>query len=349
SAHAAGARTLLCTVLTNQRDFAPFLSRHRAGLAPGDLARWETHLAAAREAERARDPAAAEAAYRAALALDDEHAELVFRFGRFLLQAGRRQEAQAFLQRALNLDTLRFRADGSLNKVIRDLRTGRSAGAEVLDLASTLALRSPGGVVGDDLLYEHVHLTLRGTYEVAREIFTHVSADLARRELISDTFAEPFAYDAARLRLGYTVHEQAMIALELLNRFRSPPFTGQADHALRLRTWEQRAQQANELLDRPEARPALRELYQQALAAAPDDWVLARNAGAMLVARGAPADALPLLQRADAWIGHDVDTLVALGWAQRALGNDSAAHATFARARALEPRYPNLPPYEGGE
>lgn len=343
SAHAAGARTLLCTVLTNQRDFAPFLSRHRAGLTPDDLARWDAHLQAARDADRAGRPADAEAAYRAALAIDDEHAELVFRFGRFLLQANRRLEAQALLQRALNLDTLRFRADSALNRVARDLRGARVPGLDVVDLAASLALRSEGGVPGDDLLYEHVHLNFRGTYEAARELFTHVSADLARRQLISDEIPPPFTYDEARTRLGYTTHEQAMIALELLNRFQSPPFTAQADHAFRLQTWRQRAAHAAELLARPEALPALRDSYARGINAAPNDWILARNAGAMFVTRQSPAEALPLLERAAAWIDDDVDTLIPLGWARRALGQTAEAEAAFARARALEPRDPNLP------
>ena len=49
------------------------------------------------------------------------------------------------------------------------------------------------------------------------------------------------------------------------------------------------------------------------------------------------------VQRAAAWIDDDIDTLVALGWAQRALNQTAAADATFARARRLEPRYPGLP------
>ena len=42
TAHRAGAATLLCTVLTNQRDFAPFMSQHRRDLSADDLARWQT-------------------------------------------------------------------------------------------------------------------------------------------------------------------------------------------------------------------------------------------------------------------------------------------------------------------
>lgn len=348
SAHDAGARTLLCTVLTNQRDFAPFLSRHRSGLSTDDLARWNEHLRTAQSAERSGDLAAAESAYRAALTIDDEHAELVFRLGRLLLRAGRRVEAQSFLQRALALDTLRFRADHTLNRVVRDLRGAGVPGLEVVDLATSLAARSEAGIPGNEFLYEHVHLTLRGTYEAARDLFTHVSADLARRQLIGVAIPPALSYDDARVRLGYTLHEQAMIALELLNRFRAPPFTGQADHAFRVESWQRVADRATALLAPSDALAALRASYQQALAASPDDWILARNAGAMFVARQAPQEALPLLERALAWIDDDVDTLVALGWAHHALGHAAEADAVFARARALEPRYPNLPPPASG-
>lgn len=343
AAHDAGARTLLCTVVTNQREFAPFLSRHHPGLSADDLARWNEHLHAAQSAERAGDLAAAEAALRAALALDDEPAELAFRLGRLLLRTGRRVEAQAFLQRALALDTLRFRADHTLNRVIRDLRNSGVPGLEVVDLASSLAARSEGGIPCNEFLYEHVHLTLRGTYEAARDLFTQVSADLARRQLIGVAISPTFSYDEARMRLGFTTHEQAMIALELLNRFRSPPFTGQIDHAFRVESWERVAQRATTLLAQPDALAALRASYQQALTRSPDDWILARNAGAMFVARQAPAEALPLLERAHTWIDDDVDTLVALGWAHHALGHAAEAEAAFANARVLEPRYPNLP------
>ena len=341
--HRAGATTLLCTVLTNQRDFAPFLSQHRPALSPADLARWQADFAAAGKAARQGDPVAAESAYRAALARDDQYAELPFRLGRLALAAGRDDEARGFFQRALDLDTLRFRTDSRLNDVIRDLGRGDRPDLAVVDLAGNLAARSPHGIPGDDLLYEHVHLTLRGTYEAACDLFPRIVADLRRRGLTRDPPPAPPGYDEVRRRLAFTTHEQAMIALGLLGRFRTAPFTSQSDNAARIAAWERVSSNANGLLARPEALPALREIYQQAMTLAPDDWILARNAGAMLVARQAPAEALPLLQRAAAWIDDDIDTLVALGWAQRALGQTAAADATFARARRLEPRYPGLP------
>ena len=341
--HRAGATTLLCTVLTNQRDFAPFLSQHRPDLAPADLARWQADFAAAEKAERQGDRAAAEPAYRAALALDDRYAELPFRLGRLALAAGRDDEARGFFQRALDLDTLRFRTDSRLNGVIRDLGRVDRPGLTVVDLAGDLAAQSPHGIPGDELLYEHVHLTLRGTYEAACDLFPRIVADLMRRGLTRGPPPAPPGYDEVRRRLAFTTYEQAMIAFGLLGRFRAAPFTGQSDASARIAAWERIPATANGLLARPDALPALREIYQQAMTLAPGDWILARNAGAMLVARQAPAEALPLLQRAAGWIDDDIDTLVPLGWAQRALGQTAEADATFARARRLEPRYPGLP------
>jgi tetratricopeptide (TPR) repeat protein len=343
AAYRAGAATLLCTPLTNQRDFAPFLSLHRTGLSAAELARWDENFHAAEEATRAGNLVAAEASYRAALAIDDRHAELVFRLGRLALQAGRDDEARVLLARALELDALRFRTDASLSEAIRDVGADGSRGAQTVDLAQLLAAKSSHGVVGDEFLYEHVHLTFRGAYEVARELFDRVSADLARRGLATGTPVAPFGYDEARVRLGYNAYEQAMIAQEMLNRFRKPPFSAQSDNAIRLQAWERRAELAGQLLARPEATAALDAAAKRAMELAPNDWILARNTGAMLVSRNEPNGALPLLQRAAAWIDDDVDTLIALGLAQRALGHGAEADAIFARVRQLEPGHPQLP------
>jgi tetratricopeptide (TPR) repeat protein len=247
------------------------------------------------------------------------------------------------LQRALDLDTLRFRTDSTLNQVIRDTRFPGKPITECVDVAATLSTRSAHGITGDEFFYEHVHLNLRGTYEMALALWPRLAADLVRRKLASAPGPEPLAYEEVSLRLGYTTHEQTMIALEMLNRFAKPPFTGQSDNAARLASWKRRADNGQALLARPDATDALREISRRALEFSPDDWQLARNTGAMLVSRHLPAEALPLLERAAAWIDDDVDTLVALGWAHHALGHTAEAESAFKKARTLEPNYPNLP------
>lgn len=346
AAQGAGAHTLLCTVLTNQRDFAPFLSGHRAGLLPDQLAAWRNHFAAGNTAMAAGRAEEAEASFRAALAIDDQHAELAFRLGRLCLAQGRTAEARDLLQRALDLDQLRFRTDSALNQTIRDVAAYENEAVELVDLAAELAAIAPHGIVGDEFLYEHVHLTFRGTWEVARRLLDRVSADLMRRGRIRAAVDEPLAQEAARVQLGYTIYEQAMIAQELLHRFAAPPFSGQSDQPFRIGAWQQRAATAAGLLNQPGARTTLAAAYEQALATAPDDWVLRRNYGMALVAQGDPTAALPWLEQARAWIDDDPDTLFALATALRATQRDDEAATVLARLRELEPRYPGLPAAE---
>lgn len=343
-AQSAGARVLLCTVLTNQKDFAPFLSRHRAGLDDAARVRWEEAFAAGNAAAAAGDWTQAEQHFRAAWAIDDEHAELAFRLGRICLAQGRDDEAGRFLQRALDADALRFRTDSRLNDAIRATAQALGDHVALVDLTTELAARCPHGIPGDELLYEHVHLTLRGTWEAAGVLFEHVSADLVRRGRIRSTVAMPLTYEETRRRIAFTAYEQAMIMHELARRFSRPPFTGQSDHDLRLNIWRERAAAADQLLQRSDASAALATLYEDAIAAAPDDWVLLRNYGMMLVARDAPAAAVPWLERACTIIDDDPDTVFALGTALREAGRKEEARGVFDRLRALESRYPELPP-----
>ena len=342
SAQRAGAHTLLCTVVTNQRDFAPFSSQHRAGLPDAERRQWDADFAAALAAERTHDPAQAEARFGRALAIDDRYAELPFRLGRLQLQLGKNAEGAASLQRALDLDALRFRTDSRLNATIRDV-AAHAPGTTLVDLATELAARSAHGSPGDDLLYEHVHLTFRGTYDAAVQLMPQIGADLLRRHLASGPPAKILTIDEMRQRLAFTIYEQATIALELLNRFRAAPFTGQIDDGLRVRTWQRRFDAANAMLSRPEATDYLASTYAAARRLAPNDWVLERNAGEMLVARHRPADAVPLLQAAAAIIPDDADTIVALGLAQQALGHTAEAKTAFDTVRRIEPGHPLLP------
>lgn len=337
----AGAACIVCTVPVNTRTFAPFASLHRAGLDAPLAAEWEDHVAAAHAAARAGDAASAEAAYRRALAIDDQYAETHYRLGQLALRDGRDGAARDHLRRALDLDALRFRTDTELNEVIRSL-AGTSS-VRIVDTAAMLDAASPHGLCGDEFLYEHVHLTLRGTYEFALALLPAVADELARRGLAPRGDAPPaLSYDDLRLRLGFTAYEQGMIALEMLSRLERPPFTAQIDHATRIDLWRRRASAAQALLERTEALASLRAAMEAAMRLDPDDWVLSRNTGMMLVARGAPADAVPLLERAYGWIDDDADTVATLALACRALGRTSDAEAWFARLRTIEPRHPAL-------
>lgn len=341
----AGATVLLCAVLTNQRDFAPFLSLHRPGLSPEELARWQAAFAAGNGALAAGDLAAADRGYGEALAIDDHWAELHFRLGWLRIRERRLPEARTEFQLALDRDALRFRTDSRLNDIVRSFAGAGRPGVEVVDLAGAAAAASPDGIPGNELLYEHVHLNLAGTYGAARQLYTQVSRDLVRRQLVPpDRTMEPMGLPEMRHRLGYTTYEQAMIIREMIDRCSRPPFTLQSDNPARLAAYREMQAEAARLLARPDSRVALKAIYEQAVAADPGNWMLQRNSGMALVGLGLPGQARPYLERARATIPDDPDTLFALARADQALGETAAAAQTYAALRALEPAYPGLPP-----
>jgi tetratricopeptide (TPR) repeat protein len=349
SGRSAGATVFLCTVATNRREFAPFLSLHRPALDAAALARWQSAFDAGLAALGAGNPRAAVEQFRVAAAIDDRHAETAYLLGRALLETGDAENGRANLQRALDLDALRFRTDSQLNAVVRSFAATPGDGLRVIDLARAADSASPGGVTGDELLYEHVHLNIRGTYLLARELCGPIEEDLRRRGLVrAETPAPTWAeLPLVRDRLAYTVYEQGLIVRELLARFAKPPFSAQRDNDARLSRYRTMDRTVSLLLQQPETRADLARRYAAARAARPDDWVLGRNAGMALVATGQPAEGLPLLEQAVAAIPDDPDTLFALAQAHRALSEASKADAVFARLRSLEPRYPGLPVEQG--
>ena len=84
---------------------------------------------------------------------------------------------------ARDLDALRFRADSRINAIIREVAAEQeAAGVRLVDAEQSLAKSdlAVGGIPGDGLFYEHVHLTFDGNYLLARAYWTQVEAALPR-------------------------------------------------------------------------------------------------------------------------------------------------------------------------
>lgn len=271
-ARASGARVIVSTVATNLKDCAPFASMHRDGLSQDDLRSWSALVQQGTDVENARAYADAMKSYSAAAKIDDQYAELEFRMGRAQWMSGDYASAREHFQKARDLDTLRFRADGKINDINRSVAS--SGGAELVDAEAVFASQSANGIVGSDLVYEHVHMTPLGNYELARSIFLQIAGKMAGEHPVTEADV-PSEADCERL-LALTPHDRLRIAGEMFQRLQKPPFTNQSNHSdqmLRL------AMQA-EVPDENPNQTALE--YQWAISQSPDDRVLHYNYGLFL-------------------------------------------------------------------
>jgi lysophospholipase L1-like esterase len=163
---AAGVPVFLGTVVSNERDQPPFLSGHGPGV---DVAAWRRRYEAGRAALVAgHATTAATAALRefdAAVALDDADAAGHFGRGQALERLGRYGEAcQAYLA-AKDRDQLRFRAPEEINEILRQVAA--EEGAHVVEVREAFHRAAEHGIVGHDLMLEHLHPNLSGYFLLA--------------------------------------------------------------------------------------------------------------------------------------------------------------------------------------
>ncbi len=162
----AGIPVFVASLVSNERDQPPFVS----GLEPGtDGDAWEADLQRARQALEAGQAAEAVTGLRELAERDGEHAMVRYLLARALLADGQVQAAAERFREARDLDQLRFRAPGAFNDVIREL--SKTHGAHFVDVEAAFRARSPDGIVGHDLITEHLHPNVDGYFVLADAFF----------------------------------------------------------------------------------------------------------------------------------------------------------------------------------
>jgi tetratricopeptide (TPR) repeat protein len=290
----AGAKVIVATAATNLEDCAPFASLHRENLKAEDLQSWSALVQQAGDLEAAQSYAEALKLYGAASKIDDDYAELEFRIARCLRNLGDRKSAREHFLRARDLDTLRFRADSRINDINRFVPSAVS-GATLIDTEAILSNASSDGMIGSDLVYEHVHLTPAGSYFLAKAIFRQISDNLGGQASSADVPSET----ECERRLALTGYDRSRIAGEMLRRLQKAPFTGQLNHADQVLHFTVQAQSLGENPNDT----ALQ--YQWAIAQNPQDHMLRYRYGMFLFQynRAAAAQQLAMAQP---WDGFPV-------------------------------------------
>lgn len=298
-ARASGAHVVLSTIATNLRDSAPFGSLHRPGLSPDALRSWSALVQHGAELEAAQSFAEALKLYSSAAQIDDQYAELQFRMARCDLALGDFAAAKEHFIRARDLDTLRFRADSRINEIIRATAKASGPDATLLDTESLFAGESRNGVIGSELLYDHVHLTPIGNYLLARSVYEQVVKTLPDEANDTAGSAEPPSELECERLLAFTGHDRARVASEMATRLQRPPFTKQLNHAEQLQNLMLQAAGSVESAQDTFAQ------YQWAIAQYPSDLTLHykfgfflfdydRNAAAQQLVLARPNDDFPV-------------------------------------------------------
>lgn len=295
TARSRGAKTILCTAPINTRSCAPFASKHKDGLSADRLAEWDRLFAEGREREASRDFKGALDSYEQALAIDDGYADLVFCQATCLRALGEIERARGAFERARDLDTLRFRADSSIQKAIRDAaKTLSDQGVSLCDLTAALEGRTDDGLLGENLLLDHVHLNFRGNFLAAMAAMETIRKTVPNAKLSEPEQAEAELLKLVRDRLLFDHSETYDLAMVMYRRKTLPPFAGQIAHNAEL----QRLRDGLFTLRRMVKDSSVtEEMLLEAVEQAPLDPYLNVRYGQFLLDRGRIGEAIRRYQR----------------------------------------------------
>jgi lysophospholipase L1-like esterase len=141
----AAVPLVLTTLVSNEQDLPPFLSVQQSSTATA-LAQMSEHSALVQ--------------LPTLLKSAPEDASLHYQYGQALLANRQPEAALQALQQAKELDLLRFRAPAAFNQWLREHAKGE--GLWLADAEQLFRQQSTDGILGAELLLEHVHPNQRG-------------------------------------------------------------------------------------------------------------------------------------------------------------------------------------------
>ena len=328
AAGGAGAKAILCTPVANLKDCAPFLSRHRAGLAGAELAAWQSGFDAGRLSWLLGEDENARVKLEGALARDPQYAETEFMLGRLDLEAGDVAAARSHLVAALHWDALRFRPDARIGEIVRTVAREHPGTAVLLDTARELGSdpASPGPPSGRELLFEHVHFDWEGSYRLGRLAAEACAAALGESPKPAAGWLGASESAAA---VAYTLHERLPMLLRIDVLERKPPFTNQLTHPGDEAAMARDIARAERLGRTPETLREAAATAADALAGDPDNPALDGILEGIRLDEGKLEEALALARLAQARLPRDFALAADEASIQMRLGRFPEAEATL--------------------
>ena len=176
---AAGIPVFISNVVSNEKDQRPLVS---ALQAQTDSAMFFRTFRKAQQAFEAQALDDVNEYTRLLLQWDSTYAGTYYLMAQMALKMAAPEKARNYFMKAREYDHLRFRAPVAINRIIRELC--QDTDTYLVDVENTFRSKSPQGIVGRELILEHLHPNLEG-YALMAETFYKV---ILEREIIASPF-----------------------------------------------------------------------------------------------------------------------------------------------------------------
>jgi len=338
AAHKAEVPVILSTMAVNLKDCAPLVSIHTPGLNKDRESEWNKIFQEGTGLEAAGSYREALALYQKAASIDPQYAELQFRMGRCDLALTNRDQARRDFELARDYDALDFRSDTRINAAIKEeALLHASQGVYLMDAADAMAQASPDGIPGLELFFEHVHFNFAGNYLLALNFAEQAKKVLPGWITARDKGSWASA-ESCDQRLAVTVWDRQRVWEPIMSRMTTAPFTGQYNHTADMKTYQGKLDEAKSLMNTQTPKQA-RQMYEQAITLAPDDYDLHGNFERFLVAGGYLTQAIAEAKRCCEIVPQLPGGFYYVGTLLVRAGRTTEAAEYFSRALAIRGDY----------
>ncbi len=170
---------MISSLVSNLKDLPPLTSIFSSSTSEDGKRRWQALFdVAVQEQDKANFTRAIEL-LSSANQIDSMRADAHFHLARCLEQIGEYDKAKREYIAAENFDALRFRVGPEFSDIVRDLC--RQYNIPMLDLERAFTAHSPNGIMGKELITEHLHPNIGGYLLMAEQS----CRDMATNDLLA--------------------------------------------------------------------------------------------------------------------------------------------------------------------
>lgn len=180
---------LISTLVTNEKDLPPFVSIYSENLNHEQKKERQNFYSMGIKAKQGNDLNAAAEYFRRALSVDSMPANIHYELAECYDKLGNQEKAEKEFITAKDLDGLRFRAPSDFNLIIKNL--AQNYKIPLADEDKAFRRNSPEGIIGSNLLIDHVHPNIKGYFLLAKTWFSSIKENnllgLSKNVSLNDT------------------------------------------------------------------------------------------------------------------------------------------------------------------
>jgi tetratricopeptide (TPR) repeat protein len=168
TAQNAKKNVLICTLVDNVKDLPPFESKHQQGFNQNSRYQYDSLITLADTYLKRDELQESTNVLNQIFQLDSSYALSNYLMGKLYYRLGKYQSALDYFVLAKDLDVIRFRAPSRFNQIIRDLCKNQPN--ILVDIETAFRVNSPEGIIGNNLILEHIHPNDKGYFLMAQTI-----------------------------------------------------------------------------------------------------------------------------------------------------------------------------------